>query len=76
MIKERGGKEAQISSSGYSTRYSPRWAAIALTRNTFIKSSTRDWMKSNTEVHLHSSLLIGEIQVGHDKKDLILNHIG
>jgi hypothetical protein len=42
MIKERGGKEAQISSSGYSTRYSPRWAAIALTRNTFIKSSTRD----------------------------------
>ena len=33
-------------------------------------------MKGNIEVHLHSSLLIGEIQVGHDKKDLILNHIG
>jgi hypothetical protein len=33
-------------------------------------------MKGNTEVHLHSSLLIEEIQVGHDKKDLIPNHLG
>lgn len=55
---------------GSSARYSPCQAIIAL-----CKIRHQNWSEESTEVHLHSSRLIEEIQVGYGKKDIVSNHL-